>query len=186
MVLKRDDDYAPRDTMPVPDPTKLTTDAVAALEWQLKELFKVEFKRIEDLMDTRFASVDKWLEVSERQRLEQKSDTRLAVDAALAAAKEQVSQQAAAFAAETAKTERNFTEQLKAQRDTFGTAIAGITTRYDDLKEGLTRIESVKVGGVESVQERRGANAALIAIVSVGVALVAAVIAVIGAFLGAR
>jgi hypothetical protein len=155
---------------PVPDPTELTSRAVEALRTELWELFEARLKGLELLADERFRSLSAERETAERLRLEQKADTKVAVDAALAALKESNAQQAAAFAAETAKTERNFTDQLKAQRDTFGTAIAGQTTRYDDLDKRLTRIESVRVGGQEL-------KAGFYAAASIAVALVIAAIA---------
>lgn len=135
---------------PVPDPTILTTQAVDALRKELTELFDAKLGAAKELTAERFSAVSKTLATAEDLRLEQKVDTKTGLDAALAAQKESAANQAASFAAETAKTERNFTEQLKGQRDTFGTAIAAQVTRYDDLDKRMTRMESVRIGGQES------------------------------------
>jgi phage-related protein len=168
------------ESRPVPDPTKLTTDAVEAATDQIKELFTAQLKRLEDLAAVQFNAFSDKLAVAERLRLEQKSDTSVAVTAALDAAKEAVNQQAAAFAAETAKTERNVSEQLKGIRDTFGTAIAAQVTRYDDLKDRLARLESTKLGGKEADEQRHQQNAGLYALGGFVVAVIVASIAVIG------
>lgn len=160
-----DDDLNSR---PVPDPTVLTSRAVDALRKELEG----ELRAAERLTAERFGAVADKLDVAERLRLEQKVDTKTAVDAALAAQKESGAQQAAAFAAETAKTERNFTEQLKAQRDTFGTAIAAQNTRYDDLDKRITRIESVRIGGQESRAGLYAAVAFAVGIIIMAVAVI--------------
>jgi hypothetical protein len=69
---------------------------------------------------------------------------------------------------------------LKGQRDTFGTAIAAITTRYDDLAASVLRMESARVTEREVVHERRDSNAAVYALVGVVVALILAAITVLG------
>jgi hypothetical protein len=164
---------------PIPDPTELTSKAVDALRKELTDLFDTKLTAEEKLTSERFAAVTDKLNVAERLRLEQKVDTKTAVDAALAAAKEAVNQQSAAFTAETNKTERNFSEQLKGQRDTFGTAIAGQITRYDDLDKRVTRIESVKIGGQES-------KAGVYTAVGLGITVLLAAITIVSVLLAVK
>jgi hypothetical protein len=175
-----DNDLDGESRRPVSDPTKLTTDAVNAATEVLKDLFGAQLKRLEDLAAVQFTAFSDKLTVAERLRLEQKSDTSVAVTAALDAAKEAVNQQAAAFAAETQKTERNVAEQLKGIRDTFGTAIAAQVTRYDDLKDRLARLENTKLGGKEATEQRQQQNAALIAAGGFLISLVLVGLAIVG------
>jgi len=159
-------------TVPIPDPTELTSRAVNALRDELTELFDVKLDALSEITKSRFDAVSAKLTIAELLRLEQKVDTKTAVDAALAAQKEQAIQQAAAFSEATTKTERTFSEQLTGLRDTFGTAILAQTTRYDDLKERITVIEAMKSGGQES-------KASLYAALTVGVTLILAVLTII-------
>jgi hypothetical protein len=161
-----------RASRPVPDPTELTSRAVDALRKELTDIFSVRLEAQKDLTDERFKAVGEAVATAERLRLEQKVDTKTGLDAALAAQKESAANQAASFAAETAKTERNFTEQLKGQRDTFGTAIAAQITRYDDIDKRVTRIESIRLGGQES-------KAALYAGIGITVTLLLAALTVL-------
>lgn len=87
----------------------------------------------------------------ERQRVEQKKDTKDAVDAALAAAKEAVKEQTTASERAIAKSENSTAEQLKQLNTTFATAIGGVTANHDDLKERVGRIEAIKQGGQETI-----------------------------------
>lgn len=160
-------------TAAVTDPTELTRKAVDALRKELTDLFEARIEALTDLTAERFQGVAEKLDVAEKLRTEQKTDTKTAVDAALDAAREAVNQQAAAFATATDKTERNFTEQLKGIRDTFGTAIAAQATRYDDLKEIVTGIRENKVGAQES-------KTGMYAAAGFGIAVLLAFLAVFG------
>lgn len=131
----QDSDSSSRST----DPTDLTRKAVDALRRELTDLFDVKLDALKELMGVEFSSVDEALKAIERWRIEQKTDSAVGLAAALSAAKEAVG-----------KTETNFNEALKGQRDTFGTAIAAQVTRYDDIDKRVTRIESIKIGGQES------------------------------------
>jgi len=169
---------------PIPDPTVLTSRAVDALRKELTDIFAVEMDGLAAVTDERFNSIKERLlvseQTSERQRLEQKADTSKAVDAALAAAEKSVVQQTEAAALANTKTENNFAEQLKGLRDTFGTAIAAQTTRYDDLKQivsdiqaAVIAINAAKTGGEES-------KTGVYAIIGLGATLLFAGVAVLG------
>lgn len=164
---------------PVPDPTVLTTDALRREIAALDTLIASRIKAESDVTSERFRGIRDLLDVAERQRVEQKMDTKAAVDAALTAQKEAVREQTAAFALATDKSERAVAEQLRQLGTTFTAALTGVTIRLDDLKERQTRTESLKTGGQES---RQG----FIAIVSVGIAAVIAALAAIGIALGVR
>ncbi len=158
-----------------PDPTKLTTDAIdRELEDvqknldDLKELLeaKIAVERehadslatavhrhingMEAFRDQKFGEVDRRFLQVETQRVEQKADTKEAVDAALAAS----------------------AKQLQELRLTFTTTIDAIRREIGDMKDRVTAIESLKVGAT-------GANASLYAVAAflVAVIIIAATLA---------
>lgn len=142
------------------DPTKLTTDALEkALDGvqknldDLKELveakIQVEHEHAESLAnavhrhiggmeafrDQKFGEVDRRFQQVETQRVEQKSDTKQAVDVALATS----------------------AKQLEELRNTFITTIDSIRREIGDLKDRVTTGEASKLGAT-------GANTTLYAL----------------------
>jgi len=128
--------------------------------------------QVKELVGERFDSVGTQFDLVERQRVEQKKDTKDAVDAALAAAKEAVKEQTTASGLSIAKSEASTSEQLKQLSATFTTAIAGLVTQLDDLKDRINRGEGQKQGVAGTGQ-----------VVYYGVYLV---IAVVGLYLATR
>lgn len=136
------------DSRPVPDPTTLTTAA----------LYR-EIQHLERLVFDRFA-------LEERNRVEQKNDTKQAVDAALIAQKEAVKEQTIASEKAIDKSEANTSKQIEEQGKTFGADI-------DNLKERVGKIESVKVGGREQTANIYAFIGFLAALVVLGGAVLA-------------
>lgn len=101
---------------------------------------------IEEITNEKLLSVAKQFELVERQRAEQKVDTKQAVDAALTAQKEAVKEQTTASERAIAKSETATTKQLDQLAVTFTTAINGVTTNFNDLKERVTKVEASKHG----------------------------------------
>ena len=174
------DEHFETGSRPVPDPTELTSRAVDALRKELTDIFNVQLAAQENITTERFKSLDQQLVVERELRKEQKTDRKVELDAALSAAKDLSAQQAANFAADTAKTEDRFNKALISQGETFGTAIAGQTREINDIKERQTRFESAKLGGHDERVERRESNTALIAVITIGVAIVVALILLAG------
>jgi hypothetical protein len=164
---------------PVPDPTKLTTDAVEKLERQLKEIFDNKLAAAVLVTDERFKSIDQQLTSVERQRVEQKADVKAAVDAALQAQKEAVREQTTASEAAIAKSEAATSKQLDQLQLTFTTALAGVTTGLNDLKERIATTEAKGVGATEQRYEQRSISAGVIAAVGIGVTVILAVLTVV-------
>lgn len=98
---------APDPSQSKTDPTQLTTEAL---------LREVEI--INKDLDRRFGFYDRLLNDSDRQRVEQKADTKAAVDAALAAAKEAVKEQTAATKEAIGKSETMFYSTLENMKET--------------------------------------------------------------------
>jgi hypothetical protein len=136
---------------PVPDPTTLTTDALHREVKALRELIESELQATSQVTFEKFRSIETQLSLVEAQRIEQKADTKAAIDAALTAQKEQVREQVIASERAIAKSEAATSKQLEQLTTTFQTAIGGATDAIADVKERVGRIENVKVGGQEKV-----------------------------------
>jgi uncharacterized LabA/DUF88 family protein len=147
----------PTDSVPVPDPTVLTTDAIRREITTVKDLLD---QRIEDrdrevmglvaernsqlmaLRELVLAKIEAEVTLtaerfatSERLRLEQKADTKAAVDAALTAQKEAVKEQTIASERAIAKSEAATTKQLEQQQVTFQTVSDALRRSIDEVKE---------------------------------------------------
>lgn len=170
-----------RGSVPVPDPTKLTTDAVTKLESQLKELFGVRFEKIDkelerlsDALDTRPAAIVKDIGhlhdlMAERFNgiAEQFRGRDKAVESALAAQKESVREQNKANLDAAAKSEAGFEKRIEGIAATINAQNKATEDRIGDIKDRLTAIESVKVGSGDTMKWIFGGLAALAAIVAI-------------------
>ncbi len=133
----------PRGSRPVPDPTVLTTEQL------LREIARID-QRMTDLLSgadeivaEKLHSVELQFALVERQRVEQKVDTKSAVDAALIAQKEAVREQTTASERAIAKSEAATAKQIEQMATTFTTAIGGLADLVADLKDRVGRIESL-------------------------------------------
>jgi len=131
----------------VDDPSALTTAQLHREITVLHDLLDALFAGQEQIQVQRFAAVEKEFELVEKQRVEQKMDTKAAVDAALTAQKEAVKEQTTASDRAIAKSELAMTKQLEQLQATFATAINGVTLLLNDAKERVVKIESMKAGG---------------------------------------
>ena len=86
----------PHEWVPVPDPTVLTTQALYREVSSLRELIELRIEDLSGLLDEKFLRTEQQFELVERQRVEQKNDTKNAVDAALTAQKEAAKEQTVA------------------------------------------------------------------------------------------
>jgi hypothetical protein len=84
----------PQGSVPVPDPTKLTTDAVALAKVELKELFDTKLTGFRELVTEKFAGRDTALAAalkSAQELVKQQNDSNtLAIDKAAAATTKQM------------------------------------------------------------------------------------------------
>lgn len=146
---------------PTPDPTVLTTEQLLR-----------EIAGIEALFDAKLAAEIKpiltELHLVELHRVEQKSDTKAAVDAALTAQKEAVKEQTTASERAQLKSETATGEQLRQLTVTFNTTIAALNSRIDELKERLDR----GTGGSDQSAKWLAAMFSILALVAAVAAIV--------------
>jgi cobalamin biosynthesis Mg chelatase CobN len=175
------------DNKPTPDPTILTTEQllreIARLEKLLETQLRSEHELVQahingrvDFVLEQFRSVETQFSLIERQRVEQKQDTKNAVDAALAAAKEAVKEQTTASERAIAKSEAATTKQLEQQSATFSTAIKGVADLLQDTKDRVGAIENQKQGGTDN-------RSSTIATVSVSIAALSLIAVIVFALL---
>lgn len=155
---------------PVPDPTVLTTEALHREISALRELVLERVDRVTEVADEKFDSIETQLDLIERQRVEQKKDTKDAVDAALAAAKEAVKEQTTASERAIAKSEAATTKSIDQLGVTFTTAIDGSRRESADLKERVVAAEQQKVGGQEARTVAQETRAGLSSVAQLGIA----------------
>jgi len=127
----------PKSSTPVPDPTVLTTQQLIREMGKQDETIEKEFAALEKLINERFRSVDQQLQLVERQRVEQKSDTKAAVDAALTAQKDAVKEQTTATDKAIEKTEKGTNEQLKQITLNFTAGMANLQEILTTLRTEL-------------------------------------------------
>jgi chemotaxis protein histidine kinase CheA len=136
-------------------------EQLAALEARAVDLVRQAMENC----DTKFNQINRQLTSVEAMRVEQKADTKAAVDAALTAQKEAVKEQTSAFREAVAKSEAATTKQIDDQG-----------RRIDELKDTSTKVES-KVDAVTA--EKRGATdyrVGLYAAIAVGLAIAAFIV----------
>lgn len=126
------------------------------------------------ISDEKFRSVETTLNLVERQRVEQKKDTKDAVDAALQAAKEAVKEQTTASERAIAKSEAATNKQLEQLNVTFATAIKGVTDLLNDTKDRIAKVETLKQGGKDTISGIYAFAGFLVALLVIGGFLAAA------------
>lgn len=130
-------------TTPVPDPTLLTTEALTREITALKELVFTRIESLKDVNNEKFQSIQTQFLERDTRANQTAKDNKLAVDAALNAAKEAV-----------AKSEGTTVRQLET-----------VDGKINDVKERINRIEGSTMGKGESTQQYNWAIALAISVV---------------------
>lgn len=117
---------------------------------------------VRDLHQEKFNSIG--VQFAERDtRTEQTAaGVKIAVDAALQAAKEAVAEQNRSFALATGKSETAMTKQMDALGLAIQTANKGLDDKISDLKDRLTRIEGMDLGSARREGSDRGEKSAAV------------------------
>ena len=138
------------------DPTANVRELVeAAMQRQddlraaTERLYQATLEGINRVMGTELEAIKREFALIESRRQEQKTDTKVAVDAALSAAKDAVKEQAAASEKAILKSETSAGEQSKQNAVTFSAQMANVTSMLADVKERVGKLESIKQGGEE-------------------------------------
>lgn len=112
----------------------------------LKELMYEKIDSLDRVCTLEINHLKEKFDMVERYRIEQKSDTRTAVDDALKAAKELVFQQNQSNSQANTKTELSFSKLLEQQSELFHTTTNNFNQRIGDIKELLSKSEGKSSG----------------------------------------
>ena len=146
--------------------TRVPTDVEKAVS-NLKELHSERFESIEK----QFRERDVRVEQTAR-------DTKVAVDAALQAAEKAVGKQNESFALSINKSEAATLKQIDAQSATLTTATASLDGKIGDVKERLTRLESLSIGQGNAVDEQRSSAGEMRGYVATAISVILLAIAI--------
>lgn len=158
----------------VSDPSSLTTQSLLREISLLRTLMESRMEGMTAIENEKFTRVAQQFTLVEQQRVEQKSDTKAAVDAALTAQKEAVKEQTIASERSIAKSEMSTSKQLEQLNTTFATAITGLTTVLNDLKDRVGKLESVKQGSQQAFAGLYALGGLLLTAIIVALAVYAA------------
>ena len=179
------EDLVGQGSVPVPDPTKLTTDAVNAST----EIFRREMSSLKDLVferidgdrreetqrfrtiDEKLASHDNEFSFVEDRRVEQKQDTEKAVQAALNAAKEAVHEQTLSGKEAIDKSEGTTTKIIDGLAEIVRAGQEQARRDFDDLKARVGMLEAVKRGGQELSSTLFATGSFIVALAAIAVAI---------------
>jgi hypothetical protein len=161
MTDKPNDRYFDGDRRPIPDPTTLTTQQLLREILAVRELFETRLDGMDKAVALLQATLNKSPSIAEMyakheqmfdniQTQFQERDTRtdqtakdnkVAVDAALQAAKEAVGEQNKSSQLAIAKSESATTKQIDAIGELIANGQKGLDDKIDDMKTRLTLIE---------------------------------------------
>lgn len=104
---------------------------------QVESEMRTRLSTLQEIIDSQLAKVSQRFELQEQQRIEQKNDTKAAVDAALTAQKEAVKEQTTASSLATQKSETATNKSLEQQATAAATEAAALRRSIDELKERI-------------------------------------------------
>ena len=165
-------------TIPVPDPTTLTNEAVSkavgalreVLEEQIRGGLAVQDERVKALAETVRVfkeTVSDRFDLGEVQTDKATRDVKSAVDAAFAAAKEAVSEQNKSNALSIAKSDTTFTKQIDQLIDVVKTNTKATDDKISDLKDRIVAMEGRGRGMTDTWGWIFGAVGMAVAVVAV-------------------
>jgi hypothetical protein len=171
--------------VPRPDPTALTSTAVAAAKDDLRRemsaavaLLTEKISALSALHDGRFDAIAQQFSERDTRGEQEKKAAKEALDAALLAQKESVSQQNDANTTAATKSETSFTKQI----DQVGTLITTLdkswADRFAELKERIDRGEGGSAGAQAQRTESRLNTGQWVAIASALLLAVAIIVSV--------
>lgn len=147
------------------------------MEASLRNFITTEIRHQSDLFLSVIARVEMRLDLLDGRTAEQKSDTKAALDAALAAQKEGVAYQTDSFRESTAKLETATTERFKSVETLLATSTRSTDDKISDIKDRVIAIEAVKLGVGEGVSSVRASSTNTQAIIASIISVILVVIA---------
>jgi hypothetical protein len=172
------------DVRPIPDPTSLTTEASLRLESMLRNLIHSEVMHITTLFDEKLSGLSRQVETQlamlGARTAEQKQDTTNALNAALAAQKEQAALQNAASEKSITKSETATIERIKAVETLLSASTRASDDKTDDLKSRIVAIEAIKLGTTEGVAAVRSSSSDTRAIIASIIGVAGVLLAIAG------
>jgi hypothetical protein len=196
------------DVRPVPDPTILTTEQLVREILHLKEFVMTRFdamdkamtlfndnitrvptdtdkqiQHLKELHDEKFGSIQ--VQFAERDtRTEQTSrDNKVAVDAALQAAKEAVGEQNKSSGIAISKSEASTSKQIDQLVTMITTTTKGTDDKIDDIKDRLTRIEGKGEGADKAQTVQYTSSSYTVAVIGIVIAALGILAGVVIGFL---
>jgi len=188
------DFYRGHDSRPIPDPTVLTNQAVASamdtlrrelqahaavmdirvndMERLARQLVVTANERIEHLQllhDEKFASVAMQFAEREKRADQASRENKVAVDAALQAARDAVQAQNMASAQSIAKSEAATAKQMDQIGTLVQSATQGLNDKIDDVKSRLTLIEGKGAGHSEQRSTAMSSSSLMVTIVGTAI-----------------
>lgn len=142
--------------------TRVPTDTdkqISHLKELVFERFNVELERFSSIA-TQFAERDVRTEQTAK-------DSKVAVDAALQAAKEAVGEQNKSSALAIAKSEASTVKQIDQMSLLIQTGNKAIDDKFDDIKDRLTRIEGKGEGGERVEQSHQASSVNMVVMIGV-------------------
>ena len=200
---------------PIPDPTKLTTEALTREVAALKELVITRLDAMDKAMDIfsanltraptdvdkqishlralvektfevhleKFASIQTQFQERDVRTEQTARDSKVAVDAALQAAKEAVGEQNKSSALAISKSEASTTKQIDQISVLIASSTKGLDDKIDDLKDRLTRVEGEDKGQKAAVTQQQTSNVGLVSLIGLIVGSLVGIGGLIVAFL---
>ena len=151
---------------------RVPTDLEKAIT-QVTAITSEQFSSVNKVMDEKFAGVDRQFAASDK-----------AVSAAFQAQEKQATASEVANQKAIDKSEKATNEAALKDREANAIGRKAQDDKIDDLKDRVTRGESMKAGGAEATTVRQQNQAAVIAAVGVGIALILATITIVGFVIG--
>lgn len=142
-----------RSSVPVPDPTTLTTEQSTRAIAGLRDLLQTKIDALEAVMTERFVRIDTLFTEGDKRTQQLSAANSLALAAALQAAKEAVGEQNRSSALAIAKSEAATAESIKQLQTLFQSANQATNEKVDDLKSRLDKGEGSTTGGREQRAE---------------------------------
>jgi hypothetical protein len=129
--------------------TKIFSDNLNRVPTDLQ----IAIKSFGDIVNEKFKSINDKFTTAESWRLEQKSDSKTSLDAALSAQKEAAATQDINNQKAIDKSEKATSEVIKNNQDTNKQSLDNLTKTVDELKTEVATITAAKQGAIENRSE---------------------------------